>query len=352
MVTEMMDDSYKSYDHVSNFTVAPRISSPNYVDRVSVTDWVAIFQYLLVLILGVPGNTLVVWITAFEMKRTVNTIWFLNLALADLLCCLAAPFVIMSIILKYWPLGLFACKFIATFVLITMYSSVFLLTMISIDRWALGMRPVWCQNNRTLGKAYLACAIMWILAIIQSSPSFFFRTIISINGTDYCAYDYSISGQNEKNIEIFIAVFRVLMGFIIPFIVIVICYGILMNRVKERFTRNTKAKKTILVVIVGFFVCWLPYHVAGLILVLHPSTSDLYKSTEKVDNIIIAIAFMNSCVNPIIYVLMGQDFKSKFRKSMRFILKNVLAEDTSQSLDSKKRKSISETRCTEASVML
>ncbi|KAM4021308.1 C5a anaphylatoxin chemotactic receptor 1-like [Anomaloglossus baeobatrachus] len=313
--------------------------------------WIALFLYLLVFVLGVPGNGMVVWITAIEMKRTVNTIWFLNLAVADLLCCLSIPFTIMNISLGYWPLGLFTCKFIPSILLITMYASVLLLTMISIDRCALVMKPVWCQNNRTLGKAYLACAIMWILAIIQSSPSFIFRHFNTSNGTDSCVYDYKLlKPENQQTVENSIAVFRLLMGFIIPFLVIVICYGILVNRVKERFSQNTKTMKVVLVVIVGFFVCWLPYHVAGLILALHPRNSALFESTRNVDRIIIAIAFMNSCINPIIYVLMGQDIKSKFRKSFRFILKNVLAEETSQSLDSKKSKSISETKNTEASV--
>ncbi|XP_077141620.1 C5a anaphylatoxin chemotactic receptor 1-like [Ranitomeya variabilis] len=324
---------------------------PDSDPMITVYKWIALVLYSLVFILGVPGNGLVVWITAFEMKRTVNTIWFLNLAVADLLCCLSVPFAIMNISLGYWPLGLFTCKFIPSILLITMYASVLLLTMISIDRCALVMKPVWCQNHRTLGKAYLACAILWILAIIQSSPSFIFRHFNTSNGIDYCVYDYKILNQeNRQRVENSIAIFRLLMGFIFPFLIIVTCYGILMNRVKQRFTQNTKTMKVVLVVIAGFFLCWLPYHVAGLILALNPSNSELFESTRKVDRIIIAIAFMNSCINPIIYVLMGQDFKSKFRKSIKFILKNVLVEEASQSLDCKKTKSTSETKNTEASV--
>ncbi|CAJ0940601.1 unnamed protein product [Ranitomeya imitator] len=348
--TELYLGITTAYDYGDYENPTPE-RQPDSDPMITVYKWIALVLYSLVFILGVPGNGLVVWITAFEMKRTVNTIWFLNLAVADLLCCLSVPFTIMNISLGYWPLGLFTCKFIPSILLITMYASVLLLTMISIDRCALVMKPVWCQNHRTLGKAYVACAILWILAIIQSSPSFIFRHFNTSNGTDYCIYDYKILNQeNRQRVENSIAIFRLLMGFIFPFLIIVTCYGILMNRVKQRFTQNTKTMKVVLVVIAGFFVCWLPYHVAGLILALNPNNSELYESTRTADRIIIAIAFMNSCINPIIYVLMGQDFKSKFRKSIKFILKNVLAEEESQSLDCKKTKSTSETKNTEASV--
>ncbi|XP_044161593.1 C3a anaphylatoxin chemotactic receptor-like [Bufo gargarizans] len=343
-----MDITSTDYDYGD--VVHPTLRPLDIPSGVNAYKWVAIFLYALVIILGVPGNGLVVWITAFEMKRSVNTIWFFNLAVADLLCCLSVPFSIMNITVG-WPLGLFACKFIPSILLINMFASVLLLTMISIDRCALVMRPVWCQNHRTLRKAYIACAVMWILAIILSSPSFIFRNVNNSHGK-VCEQDYSLTGHDsQQRVENFIAISRLLLGFIIPFLVIVTCYSILIKRVKDRFTKNTKTMKVILVVIIGFFICWLPYHVAGLILALHPSHSELYQFTFTVDTIFVAIAFMNSCINPIIYVLMGQDIKSKFKRSIRLILKNVLAEEVSESVfDSKKSKSISETKNTEASV--
>ncbi|XP_071979134.1 C5a anaphylatoxin chemotactic receptor 1-like [Engystomops pustulosus] len=314
-----------------------------------VYGWVAIFLYVLVFILGVPGNGLVIWITAFDIKRSVNTMWFLNLAVADLLCCLSVPFTIMSIVLEYWPLGLFACKFIPSILLISMYASVLLLTMISIDRCLLVMKPVWCQNKRTLGKAYVACAVTWILALVFSSPSFIFRNLSTSSGK--CVYSYVLVPKEiQQTVENSIAVYRLLIGFIIPFLVIITCYTILVVRVKKRFTQNTKTMTLVLVVIAGFFICWLPYHVVGFVIAANPSHSDTYKSIKQVDTIFVAIAFMNSCINPIIYVLMGQDFKSKFQKSIRSVLRNVLTEESSQSRDSSKTKSLSETRNTEASV--
>ncbi|XP_077148588.1 C5a anaphylatoxin chemotactic receptor 1-like [Ranitomeya variabilis] len=345
MVMEMSwNDSYE-YDYDENYTFPPIISQ-NENDQVSVTDGIAIFQYLLVFLLGVPGNSLVLWITAFEMKHSVNTIWFQNLAIADLLCCLSVPVNIMNISLGYWPLGLFACKFIPSILLINMYASILLLTMISIDRCAMVMNPVWCQNSRTLRKAYLACAILWILAIILSSPSLVFRNVKEYQGRIKCVVDYRILRFQRQKVEDSIAICRLLLGFVMPFLVIIGCYTLLIHRVKLRFTQNTKTIRVSIVVIIGFFVCWLPYHVSGTIIAMSAVSSPYYQPTLNLFNIFIALAFMNSCINPIIYVLLGH--KSKFKRSIRVILKDVLEEEITP--DSNKTNLTSESKNTDTSI--
>ncbi|KAM3912131.1 LOW QUALITY PROTEIN: C3a anaphylatoxin chemotactic receptor-like [Leptodactylus fuscus] len=336
----------------TNFTSTSTIYPKSETHQLSAIHWVAIVQYILVFVLGVLGNGLVVGITAFGMKRSVNAIWILNLAVADLLCCLSVPFSIMYTALGYWPLDLFSCKFFPSILLISMYASVFLLTMISIDRCALVIKPVWCQNHRSLGKAYVACAVMWILAIVLNSPSFIFETG-NFNGTELCVHKYSMTTlEHGYSVLKSITTLRLLVGFIVPFLVIVTCYSILAYRVRQRFTQNTKMMKVVLAVIIGFFVCWLPYHVAGMIIAFHVENqkSELLQTTSDLDVIFIAMAFMNSCINPIIYMLMGQDFKSKFKTSLRLILKNILVEEMSQSPYSRTYMPVSESKTAESSV--
>uniref|UniRef100_A0A8C5PXG6 C5a anaphylatoxin chemotactic receptor 1 n=1 Tax=Leptobrachium leishanense TaxID=445787 RepID=A0A8C5PXG6_9ANUR len=314
-------------------------------------EWAAVVIYSLVFVLGVPGNALVVWMTAFEMKRTVNTVWFLNLAIADLLCCLVVPFSIMELALqKKWLLGLFACKTLPSVLLVNMYASVLLLTLISIDRCALVIKPIWCQNKRTVRKAHVACVVVWIFALLLSSPSFIFRQTNEQNSITKCSMVYNLLGNHHQTVQNFIAIFRLLMGFVIPFVVITISYGVLVRRVSGRFSHSSKTMKVVVVVITGFFVCWFPYHVAGLILTVHEPSTELYKSTLMVDPVLISIAFVNSCINPIIYVLVGQDFKSKFRKSIKAILRNVLAEESSQAYESRKTATSSQTKNTDTLV--
>ena len=91
--------------------------------------------FIIVFIIGIPGNGLVIWVAGLKMKKSVNIVWFLNLAVADFMCCLSLPFSIVHLALhEHWPYGWFLCKVIPSVIIFTMFASVFLLVAISIDR--------------------------------------------------------------------------------------------------------------------------------------------------------------------------------------------------------------------------
>uniref|UniRef100_A0A8C8AN48 G-protein coupled receptors family 1 profile domain-containing protein n=1 Tax=Otus sunia TaxID=257818 RepID=A0A8C8AN48_9STRI len=292
--------------------------------------------YALIFLLGVLGNGAVIWVTGFELRRTVNGVWFLNLSVADLLCCLALPFLALPLARDHhWPLGGFACKLLPSLTILNMFASVLLLMVISADRCALVTRPVWCQNHRTLGLARGACAAAWFLAALLTLPSFIFRTtrLDNFSKKTTCVLDYTAVGRHQNLTELVTAITRFVCGFLVPFVAITACYGLLLARVHSKgFARSQKAIKLILVVIISFFVCWLPYHVVGLILASTSSRSSLFKSALEVDPIVAGVAYINSCINPIIYVVVGQDFKDKFQRSWRAVLRGVLSDDPASSL--------------------
>ncbi|NXL54922.1 C5AR1 protein, partial [Podilymbus podiceps] len=301
--------------------------------------------YALIFLLGILGNGAVIWVTGFELRRTVNGVWFLNLSVADLLCCLALPFLALPLAYDHhWPLGRFACKLLPSLTILNMFASVLLLTAISADRCAMVMQPVWCQNHRTLRLARGACAAAWFLAGLLTLPSFIFRTTRYDYFSDKttCVLDYTAVGHHQHLTELVTAITRFLCGFLVPFVVITTCYSLLLARVHSKgFARSWKAIKLILVVITSFFVCWLPYHIVGLILASTPSHSDLFKGTVEADPIVTGIAYINSCINPIIYVVMGQDFKDKFQRSWRAVLRAVLSDDPTSMVGDSRMKTCS-----------
>ncbi|KAM7134114.1 LOW QUALITY PROTEIN: C5a anaphylatoxin chemotactic receptor 1-like [Macrochelys suwanniensis] len=321
-------ESYDYYpDLYHNFT-APDFDTP--APRLTPVLWASLVLYSLVFLLGVPGNAAVIWVTGFGMKRTVNSIWFLNLAVADLLCCLALPFLAVPVARgNRWELGDFACKLLPSLTILNMFASVLLLMAISVDRCALVTRPVWCQNHRTTRLAWGLSGAAWLLALLMTLPTIIFRMTRAEAFSDKvtCVLEYAGVSGYQTAVEVSVAAFRFAAGFLVPFVVITTCYGLVLARVhRRRFTRSRKTIKVVLVVIVGFFVCWLPYHVVGLILAAHAPSTRLYKLADATQPLVVSLAYVNSCLNPIIYVGMGQGFRGWVQSLLADVLQQEGAE--------------------------
>lgn len=142
-------------------------------------------------LLGLPGNGLVLWVAGLKMQRTVNTVWFLHLTMADFLCCLSLPFSLVHLALQgHWPYGWFLCKLIPSIIILNMFASVFLLTAISLDRCLLVLKPIWCQKHRSVRTALMICGCIWAMAFVMCIPVFIYRETFTIDNHTTCGYSF------------------------------------------------------------------------------------------------------------------------------------------------------------------
>ncbi|XP_059805667.1 C3a anaphylatoxin chemotactic receptor-like, partial [Hypanus sabinus] len=277
----------------------------------------SIFVYALTFLLGVPGNGAVIWVTGFKMKRSVNTVWFLNLAVADLTYCLSLPFQMAHVVLgNSWPTDNVLCKLIPSAIILNMYASVFLLTMISIDRCLAVTRPIWSQTYRTLARVHVACLVAWGLAFLISLPTLLIRTVYidSEFNLSYCTLNYTGTYFGDRTREV-VEVTRALFAFVLPFIIMAFCYLLIGQKLQRgKFAKTSKTRKPvrlIAVVVAAFILCWLPYHIYGLlhIIIKHPMSWFW-------GNLSMGLVSLNSILNPILYVFVGRDFRQVFRRSL------------------------------------
>uniref|UniRef100_A0A8C1SMB9 G-protein coupled receptors family 1 profile domain-containing protein n=1 Tax=Cyprinus carpio TaxID=7962 RepID=A0A8C1SMB9_CYPCA len=281
----------------------------------------------LTLILGVPGNAFVMYVAGLKMKRTVNTVWFLNLAFADLFCCLLNLYYVTEIAFDdHWPYGSILCKILPFVTHITMFSSVFTLNLISLDRFTQVITPVWAQNHRSLLIARLSCAGAWILALILSLPFMILKDTYTGNNETYCLNYQPVLYYSEMYSRL--SVIRFVFGFLIPLICITTCYGFIARKLGRSHFHSGRAFRIILAVIVAFFLCWLPFHIVDLIIMYGEETS--FRAALALDPLAVSLAYFNSCLNPILYVFMGQDFKRNVKLSLRRVFERVFSEEGTQ----------------------
>lgn len=307
--------------------------------------------YSIICCLGILGNGLVIFIAAFKVKKTVNTIWFVNLAIADFLFNLFLPFHIAYVAMGYhWVFGTALCKLSNFLLNHNMHTSVFLLMAISFDRCVAVLLPVWSQNHRSVRLVYAACVVIWVLASLLSLPSLVFRDTVLVHGKIACFSNFSLAeahtppglahphpGSLGSRWHLAVSVLRFLCGFLIPVFIITACYVTIVCKLRRnRLAKTRKPLKIILTIIITFFLCWCPYQTLYLLELHHASVPASIFTLGLPLATVLAIA--NSCMNPILYAFMGQDFK-KFRVAFFSRLANALSEDTGQSPDHSHRNS-------------
>ncbi|KAM4030363.1 C3a anaphylatoxin chemotactic receptor [Anomaloglossus baeobatrachus] len=328
--------------------------------------------YVVTFLVGVPGNMLVLWVIGVKMKKTVNTVWFLNLAVADIACCLSLPFSTVQLYYEEWLFGAALCKIIPAVVILNMFASVFTLVAISIDRCIQVVLPVWAQNHRSLRMAWLICLVIWVLSFMMSLPAFLYRQFSTDHNVTTCEHqfgghhddvsDYYLGSDYEdllnfnksdipfngfddhhlgthhqvSSTEVTITVSRMLFGFLFPLLIIAACYIRLALKVQSsRLLKvGRKTTKVVYSIIIAFCVTWAPYHIIGMVM--------LYVHNQivtKLNHISVALAFTNSCINPILYIFMGKDFKTKMSQSLRQLMESAFSEEVTKTTERSRTKS-------------
>ncbi|XP_071969046.1 C3a anaphylatoxin chemotactic receptor-like [Engystomops pustulosus] len=277
---------------------------------------VAISLYSVIFVLGIIGNGLVIWIAGFRMKKTISAIWFLHLAIADCMCCASLPLQIarwatINLCLSSISLGTLCMLSIILFKL-NMSASVLLLTAMSVDRWVSVMWPFWAKVHRTQKLVRITAGIIWVISFIFTGLVFYFF---------YFRSYYSNFVENTGHINDLI---RLVLMFVIPFLIISTSYVTIFLKIKNsnRPQRSQRPYRIITAVILCFFFCWFPSYIWPLLPMFNGDDVQL----NIVDIVVVIPACLNSCINPIIYVFMGQDFRHGFLRSIPSRLKEAISE--------------------------
>ncbi|XP_072464224.1 C5a anaphylatoxin chemotactic receptor 2 [Notamacropus eugenii] len=278
--------------------------------------------YAAVFLVGVPGNVIVAWVTGNTAHRSTPSIWFLNLAVADLLCCLSLPLLAVPIIRQGdWPFGSAACRFLPSVILLNMYASVLLLAGASVERCLV---VIWSNRAQDcLWPAWAGCGVAWVLALLLTLSSVLTRRLHKEYFPERyeCVVDYG--GSHE--VEGAVVGIRFIGGFLGPLGVVAGCHGVLLVHLRGK--SKPQILRLLTLVVVGFFLCWAPYHVVGLVLAAAAPHSELLTSALQVEPLVIGLALVNSCLNPTLFLVLG---RAGLQRSLWAACRLALGEDTEE----------------------
>ncbi|XP_071374472.1 atypical chemokine receptor 3-like [Centroberyx affinis] len=297
--------------------------------------------YIFIFIVGLAANALVLWVNVRAQRdstpRHETHMYIAHLAVADLCVCVTLPVWVSSLAQHgHWPFGEVACKLTHLLFSVNLFSSIFFLACMSVDRYVSVT-----QHGDGEGGARRklirrgACVAVWLLALVASLPdTYFLRTVRSSHGdTMLCRPVYPEDNPREWMVGVQLSF--ILLGFVLPFPVIAVFYALLARALTPSSSSSSSSssstveqerrvsRRVILAYIVVFLGCWGPYHAVLLADAL--SQLGLVLLTCGLENVIYValhltqcLSLLHCCFNPILYNFINRNYRYDLMKAFIF----------------------------------
>ncbi|XP_036601954.1 P2Y purinoceptor 2 [Trichosurus vulpecula] len=274
-------------------------------------------SYGVVCVLGLCLNALALYVFLCRIKTWNSTTTFMfNLAISDTLYVVSLPLLIYYYSHgDHWPFSVTLCKLVRFLFYTNLYGSILFLLCISVHRFLGICYPLQSLRWGNVRYARRAAAVVWIIVIGCQSPVLYFVTTSS-RAEGITCHDTSSRNLFDDFVAYSSAILVLL--FIGPFLIILVCYTLMVRQLlrpttgQARLSRSKrKSLRMIILVLVVFSLCFLPFHVTRT---LYYAFRSLDVGCWSLNAINIAykvtrpLASANSFLDPVLYFLAGQRF--------------------------------------------
>lgn len=289
----------------------------------TIINLITMILYSLVCIIGLFGNTLVIYVVLrFSKMQTVTNIYILNLAIADECFLIGIPFLLYTMQIGSWQFGEYACKAYMVSTSITQFTSSIFLLIMSADRYIAVCHPISSPRYRTPLVSKMVSGFAWLTSVLLMLPVILFANTVENGGHISCNIKWP-EAQNTQSGTTFI-LYSLALGFATPLIFILGFYCLVIRKLhtvgpkhksKEKKRSHRKVTKLVLTVITVYILCWLPYWISQVALI----TSSPGKCASRLEITIFllvgCLGYSNSAMNPILYAFLSDNFKKSFMKA-------------------------------------
>ncbi|XP_026852662.2 trace amine-associated receptor 6-like [Electrophorus electricus] len=264
-------------------------------------------------------------ISHFKQLHTPTNLLILSLAVADLLVGLVfMPVNTMQLRDSCWYLGKMACTIVLIINFISMSASLCNMVFIAVDRYIAVSDPLLYSTKVTVRKMSLfiilgwSCSLLYILIYLYFNDHLLPSQILS-----------RCHGECILFIKSSLVTTDLVISFICPCSVILILYSIIFtlvrrqakavrsmlnatsnrHRAKVSKSSNSKAAKTLGIVVCVYLALWIPFYLCSL-------TVENITSFSLLWTVLTWLILINSSVNPIIYAI----FYPWFRASAQYFV--------------------------------
>lgn len=285
----------------------------------------AIFQLILftaIFVLGFFGNSIVIYgVLQQGSSKTTSSCFIANLALSDLAVLVLSLPVGLLQELASWPFGELACKIFFPLGDVFLTVSIMTLTAIALDRYRTIVTPFKKRVSKTQAKVCIA--VIWICSYLAVGlPTSFILKLVSMDDGVKICYPFWNTALERKIHKIVTASIATL-----PLLLIGYCYFrvvialwkvriIYRDSAKSSLTtirleQKRKLVKMLIVIVIAFSVCLLPYVTFALAL----EFAGVHRGPSVRVGLVavLSLLYANSAINPLILCTMSKDYRKGLR---------------------------------------
>ncbi|XP_054442234.1 mas-related G-protein coupled receptor member X2-like [Pteronotus mesoamericanus] len=267
-------------------------------------------------LVGLAGNTIVLWLLGFRMRRNAFSVYILNLAGADftLLCC-SILHALEKLIKLLGSISTFIPYFFITVSVFAYITGLSFLSIISTERCLSVLWPIWYRCRRPKHMSAVMCVLLWALSLL-----------LSILEGNYCGllnrdlHRFWCPALDCITVAWLILLFVLLSGSSLALLTRLLC--------GSQRLQPTRLYVTIMFTVLVFLLCGLPYGIHWFLLFWFQEDIHAFVHLYQIS---ILLSCVNSCANPVIYFFVGS-FRQRWWKrqqTLSLVLQKAL-QDTAE----------------------
>ncbi|XP_040916876.1 growth hormone secretagogue receptor a [Toxotes jaculatrix] len=293
-------------------------------------------------LVGVVGNVMTILVVSkYRDMRTTTNLYLCSMAVSDLLIFLCMPLDLYRM-WRYrpWRFGDVLCKLFQFVSESCTYSTILSITALSVERYLAICFPLRAKAVVTKRRVRGLILLLWTVSLLSAGPVF---VMVGVERDSMGPPNFS-SGMNETGSLLeggdtreckmtHYAVESGLMGamvwlssvfFFMPVFCLTVLYSLIGrrlwqrhretnigSRVAHRDKSNRQTIKMLVVVVLAFVLCWLPFHVGRYLQFrsLDAPSPLLSVLSEYCSFVSVVLFYLSAAINPILYNTMSWKYR-------------------------------------------
>ncbi|XP_022078752.1 growth hormone secretagogue receptor a [Acanthochromis polyacanthus] len=297
----------------------------------------------LLFLVGVVGNVMTILVVSkYRDMRTTTNLYLCSMAVSDLLIFLCMPLDLYRM-WRYrpWRFGDALCKLFQFVSESCTYSTILSITALSVERYLAICFPLRAKALVTKRRVRALILLLWTVSLLSAGPVF---VMVGVEQDSMGLPPNFSSWMNETGLYLetgdtreckmtHYAVESGLMGamvwlssvfFFMPVFCLTVLYSLIgrrlwqrhretnmSSRVAHRDKSNRQTIKMLVVVVLAFVLCWLPFHVGRYLQFrsLDAPSPLLSALSEYCSLVSVVLFYLSAAINPILYNTMSWKYR-------------------------------------------